>query len=395
MAPSLQSASVTRVPQMQKSLATATTVIKSSSSPFEEMDREALLEYMNGDAMGLSFQDYQKREQQKHYLENCPVFNDVAPADLDRVAASMQEVQVAKGATLIQQGDIKGDAMYFLVEGQLVATNNGTVLKIYQHPGEYFGELALIFKGQARKATIVASEKSIVYKLDKTAFRESMQDSPVFDTARKMLLKKYSSTRLRDVFPKIQINEILDLVKAKLLFQKNVVNSLFSFALGAAFTVLASLWSGGVRDSRSGWPMLFDLSSSSNSASMLPVRLVSALLTISAIMGHVSIPNDERPTVTTNQRVKRSLHKLGVGAMVLVWVRGIISKSKVGGSAMALLLFQLLISIVLETTKGFTSSPVDGEAQAPQQPKSRFLPAIAACVVLGYEAIRNLVGTMG
>ena len=81
--------------------------------------------------------------------------------------------------------------------------------------------------------------------------------------------------------------------------------------------------------------------------------------------------------------------------MVLVWVRGIISKSKVGGSAMALLLFQLLISIVLETTKGFTSSPVDGEAQAPQQPKSRFLPAIAACVVLGYEAIRNLVGTMG
>lgn len=376
--------------------------ILASSSSLEEMDREALLEYLNGDTLGLSFQDYLKREQQLHYLQNCPIFNKVAPADCDRVAACMEEIQVPKGTTLIQEGDETGNSMYFLVQGKLTATKNSTVLITYQHPGDFFGELALIFKGQARQASIVASEASTVYKLDKTAFRESMQDSPVFDTARKMLLKKYSSTRLLKTLPKIQLNEIRELLTAKLQFKKDIANSLFSFAMGASFTLLVSIWSGGVRDPHTGWPMLFSFASltkHSPGSSALPVQFISMILVITAIVGHLSIPKDERPTVTINQKLKRSLHKAGVVTIVLLWIKGISNKAKIGeSSVMVFLSLQLLISIVLDSTRGTSvSSPIgDDQGQAVRQTsKSRRLLTMVSSAVLGYEVLRGLVGALG
>ena len=384
----------------QKRLLIPTTMLASSS--LEEMDREALLEYLNGDTLGLSFQDYLKREQQLHYLQNCPIFNKVAPADCDRVVACMEEIQVPKGTTLIQEGDESGDSMYFLVKGKLTATKNSTVLTTYQHPGDYFGELALIFRGQPRQASIVASEASTLYKLDKAAFRESLQDSLVFDTARKMLLKKYSSTRLLKTLPKIQFNEIWELLTAKLQLKKDVSNSLFSFAMGASFTVLAPIWSSGVRDPQTGWPMLFNfasLSKHSPSSIVLPVQLISLILAITSIAGHVSIPKDERTTVTTKQKLKRRLHKAGVGTVVLLWAKGIASKANIGGSSATFLLpLQLLFSIVLDTTRGSSlSSPNGDEAgQADRQTsKPKQLPAIITSAVLGYEVLRGLVGALG
>jgi len=378
--------------------------VLSSATSLEELDREELLEYLNSDSLGLSFQEYQKREQQKSYLSSCPLFTEVGPSDRDRICASMEEVKVARGTVLIQQGDVQGDCMYFLVKGELEAKDNSTILKTYNQPGDYFGELALIFKGQARQATIEASTESIVYRLNKTAFQESMQDSPMFDTARQMLLKKYSSKNLWSVLRKIHIDEGLDLIQAKLfslsMNPNNVIHSIYPFAMGASFSVLACFWTRGIRDPRTDWPILFDVSSKSAKLSMtkLPLQLSSFLLALSAIVSDVSISKDVRSTVTKSQRVNSRLHGMGVWAMVLLWAKGLASgQGKAKRSAIAFLPLQMLLSILLEITKRrpTTSTATEGGEQDQQQPpKPIYFPAIAACMMLGYEVLRCAVGAL-
>jgi CRP-like cAMP-binding protein len=340
-----------------------------SSSSLDDMDQEVLLEYLNSDSLGISFQEFQKREQQKHYLQNCPVFRDVSPADCERIAKSLQEINVDQGTVLIREGDMQGDAMYFLVEGELVAQSNGTLLATYHTPGSYFGELALIFKGQPRQATVRASERSKVYKLNKNAFYKSLQDSPVFDTARKMLLKKYSATRMRDTLSKISVNEFLDLTTARLqsIASKTILDSAFPFAMGASVATLAAIWSGTVQN---GWPVLFDWQRLA--ISKLPVTLVTALLTTSALLG------------STGQQKWR---RLGIWAMVILSV----FKSQMP----VLLPMQMILAIVMNATKkNILSTPEKREELSTQQqqqnPKSKYMPVVVSCAILSYEVIRVL-----
>ena len=263
-----------------------------------DMDPEALLEYLNDDrVLASSFQDFQKEKLLKDYIKACPVFTDVSDADCTRLASRMVEMDVEPGQVLIEMGTVDQAGMYFVKEGSFDCRGeNNTLLTTYDQPGSYFGELSLVFSGQPRAATIVATGESPakVFRLDKKTFQESLRESPdtaaLFDAARQMLLKKYSTTRLRDVIPEVRLDEVAGLLQAKILMGSNqrTYKKLFSFTMGAAAAILVSFWRPQVKAATLGnWPQILDLSAavSSKSTGLLPLKMVSSLLTVTSIFG--------------------------------------------------------------------------------------------------------------
>ena len=81
--------------------------------------------------------------------------------------------------------------------------------------------------------------------------------------------------------------------------------------------------------------------------------------------------------------------------MVLLCVRSMmdIAEKKLN-SALSLLPLQMLLSIILEATKKGPSAVTEDKEQDQQPSKSRYLPAIVSCVLLGYEVLRGVVGVM-
>ena len=151
--------------------------------------------------------------------------------------------KVAQNERIILQGNTDS-AMYFFVRGKLQALDEetGQVYVTYSKQGDFFGELALLF-GQPRAASIVATEESTVYRLEKDAFLKSQVNSPVFATAKQIILKKYERQRLRDTLLLIRPDELLGLLKARLSTrsrQKSRLGTLRTFALGAAATWLVT-----------------------------------------------------------------------------------------------------------------------------------------------------------
>eukprot|EP00547_Thalassionema_nitzschioides_P006687 CAMPEP_0194218608 /NCGR_PEP_ID=MMETSP0156-20130528/24140_1 /TAXON_ID=33649 /ORGANISM="Thalassionema nitzschioides, Strain L26-B" /LENGTH=280 /DNA_ID=CAMNT_0038948019 /DNA_START=309 /DNA_END=1151 /DNA_ORIENTATION=+ len=206
-------------------------------------DRHALLEYLDGPSEVstnedksefISFEDYQDLQRREAYLKACPLFRSCSDADFSRIAKAMVKLEVSPGEKIVSQGESGSlaSAMYFLKSGSMQAigelkpdeddkgSNSETkvIYKTYSKEGDFFGELALLY-GQPRAASIIGSgsEPSQVYRLDKNAFLDSLEDSPVFYTAKRLILAKYRSNRLWDVIPKIRFDELVGLAKARLL----------------------------------------------------------------------------------------------------------------------------------------------------------------------------------
>ena len=86
------------------------------------------------------------------------------PASAERFVGLLERRRVAKGSSLIQQGDISDD-LYFLESGRvtvLVTFASGAVMRVRtMGPGTMVGELGF-YLGMARSATVVADEPAIV-----------------------------------------------------------------------------------------------------------------------------------------------------------------------------------------------------------------------------------------
>jgi CRP/FNR family cyclic AMP-dependent transcriptional regulator len=89
------------------------------------------------------------------HLANVPLFTVCSKKDLQRIAKASDEVQVAAGQTLVEEGK-PGHEFYLIVEGMASVIRNGRrVAKL--GPGQYFGELALLDRGP-RSASVKADE---------------------------------------------------------------------------------------------------------------------------------------------------------------------------------------------------------------------------------------------
>eukprot|EP01017_Pseudomicrothorax_dubius_P043899 TRINITY_DN7375_c0_g3_i1.p1 TRINITY_DN7375_c0_g3~~TRINITY_DN7375_c0_g3_i1.p1 ORF type:complete len:393 (-),score=123.23 TRINITY_DN7375_c0_g3_i1:146-1324(-) len=108
------------------------------------------------------------------------MFSALDPRELNIVILAMEERTFNAGETVIKQGD-DGDVLYVVDSGVLDCFRrprkdaDQVFLKKY-HPGDAFGELALLYNAP-RAATIIAAEPCVLFALDRETFNNIVKDA--------------------------------------------------------------------------------------------------------------------------------------------------------------------------------------------------------------------------
>ena len=87
-------------------------------------------------------------------LKEVPLLSCLSQRELKRVARNVREQSFAPGTTVIREGKMSGVGFFIVVEGEAEVSAGGAGLGRL-HPGDHFGELALIGKRE-RTATVTA-----------------------------------------------------------------------------------------------------------------------------------------------------------------------------------------------------------------------------------------------
>jgi len=106
-------------------------------------------------------------------LKSVSIFSRTPEEVLVDVASVLREVDVARGETIFDKGDI-GTSMYFIVNGRL-RVHDGDVTVAELGEREIVGELAVL-DPQPRNASVTALEDTILLQLDQEALYELMTD---------------------------------------------------------------------------------------------------------------------------------------------------------------------------------------------------------------------------
>ncbi len=116
-------------------------------------------------------------------LRKVPALSDLSPPEIDRLQSALEEVSMAAGSIVVQQGE-RGDALYLVRDGQCVVSHeaaDGQRREVARlGAGEHFGEIALLREG-VRTATVTTSTDSVLLRLPAEAFREVLLHN--FETA--------------------------------------------------------------------------------------------------------------------------------------------------------------------------------------------------------------------
>jgi CRP-like cAMP-binding protein len=91
-------------------------------------------------------------------LRRIPLFEPLAPEDLQRIARSAEERHFASGEELVREGET-GDELFLILDGRVVVTRrepDGTDRRIRTYQtGDHIGELAVL-RARPRVATVAA-----------------------------------------------------------------------------------------------------------------------------------------------------------------------------------------------------------------------------------------------
>lgn len=108
-------------------------------------------------------------------LARVGLFQDFSPDELATVAGRTRELAAEVGTELIHQGQA-GTDLFLVANGEVAVRVDGHVVDKL-HPGDFFGELALL-SGEPRNATVVATEQSSLYVLTKDDLEALTADEP-------------------------------------------------------------------------------------------------------------------------------------------------------------------------------------------------------------------------
>jgi CRP-like cAMP-binding protein len=116
-------------------------------------------------------------------LARVPLFADLGPRQLKRLAKLCREHTYQVGRPIVKQGQMSGVGFFVVTEGTAaIAVDERVVAHV--GPGDYFGELALISR-EVRTATVTAETPLRCLALAFWDFRAFVKDNP--DVAWKML----------------------------------------------------------------------------------------------------------------------------------------------------------------------------------------------------------------
>jgi len=144
------------------------------------------------------------------------MFSALDEKELKTVIDAMEEQNFKKNDVVIKQGD-DGEVLYLLETGKLDCMKKfnkdekDTFLKNYL-PGDAFGELALLYNAP-RAATIIATEDSKMWSLDRSTFNHIVKDASM---KRRELHEKFlKSVEILKSIDAYEINQISDALKTR------------------------------------------------------------------------------------------------------------------------------------------------------------------------------------
>jgi hypothetical protein len=129
-------------------------------------------------------------------LRTVPLFGDLDPEDLQRIAASALERRYLAGEELVREGEL-GDELIVIVEGHVrvvrVEAGGERLLRTYG-PGNHIGELAVL-RDRPRAATVIADDEVLGLVIGGEALRAILHERPEVAMAMLATLAERISTQ--------------------------------------------------------------------------------------------------------------------------------------------------------------------------------------------------------
>jgi CRP-like cAMP-binding protein len=116
-------------------------------------------------------------------LGRAPLFENLARAELVALAKVTEDLEVDDGKVLAREGEI-GHEFFVIVDGDVVVTKGGQEIRRLG-PGDFFGEIALVWESPRRTATVAAAGPVRFFVLTRQAFRSLIAHHP--DIEKKVL----------------------------------------------------------------------------------------------------------------------------------------------------------------------------------------------------------------
>lgn len=109
-------------------------------------------------------------------LGRAPLFQNLSRAELVELAKLTEDLEVEEGKVLAREGDI-GREFFVIVDGEVAVLKDGAEVRRLQ-PGDFFGEIALIWESPRRTATVSAATPLRFFVLTRQAFRSLIDRHP-------------------------------------------------------------------------------------------------------------------------------------------------------------------------------------------------------------------------
>jgi MFS family permease len=108
-------------------------------------------------------------------LQQIPLFGSLPSPTLEALAASMEEVDLAPGTVLVEEGD-EGDYYYAIGQGSVEIRRGGAAVRELGR-ADGLGEIALL-RSTPRTATAVATSRVTAFRLDRDSFLTAVVGHP-------------------------------------------------------------------------------------------------------------------------------------------------------------------------------------------------------------------------
>jgi CRP-like cAMP-binding protein len=109
-------------------------------------------------------------------LGRAPLFKNLSRTELVELAKLTEDLEVGDGKVLAREGEI-GREFFVIVDGEVVVTKGGEEINRLG-PGDFFGEIALIWESPRRTATVAAAGPVRFFVLTRQAFRSLIDRHP-------------------------------------------------------------------------------------------------------------------------------------------------------------------------------------------------------------------------
>jgi CRP/FNR family transcriptional regulator, cyclic AMP receptor protein len=109
-------------------------------------------------------------------LARAPLFSGLSRQELGELAKATEDLEVAEGKVLTREGDL-GREFFVIVEGEVSVTRDGKEIR-RMGPGDFFGEIALVWEPARRTATVTAVTPLRFFVLTRQSFRSLLEHQP-------------------------------------------------------------------------------------------------------------------------------------------------------------------------------------------------------------------------